>query len=178
MAGEYSWKLQELVKGASVLSSAAAAVLERRQGGWGFSTEWNVLVDTDPGPGRTWISKRRPANDTGSIPSDGLKAEPFFRRFLEADVMSADATVASNKAGEAKVKYDLLARAIPAMSNAVAANRLASLNDNNYDMPAEAKPNGWHDATNRWKHSDFCYVALPYVYPMFEEMISRGGLNQ
>jgi chitodextrinase len=177
MAGEYSWKLQEMVKGASVLSSAAAAVLERRQGGWGFSTEWNILEDIEPGPGTNWQSHRRPPNQTATIPSDGLKTEPFFRRFLEPDLMSADATTASNKAGEKKVQYDVLARAIPAMSNAVAANRLDSLNDNNYDMPAD-KPNGWHDATNRWKHSDFCYVALPYVYPMFQEMISRGGLNQ
>lgn len=93
-------------------------------------------------------------------------------------MLSANATTASNKAGENKVKYDLLARAIPAMSNAVAANRLDSLGDNNYNMPGEAKKNGWHDAGNRWMHSDFCYVALPYVYPMFQEMISRGGLNQ
>ena len=64
------------------------------------------------------------------------------------------------------------------MSNAVAANRMDSLGDNNYDMPGEAKQNVWHDVGNRWKHSDFCNVALPYVYPMFQEMITRGGLNQ
>jgi hypothetical protein len=179
MTGEYSWKLQEMVKGASVLSSAAAAVLERRQGGWGFSTEWNILEDIEPGPGTNWQSHRRPPDQTAAVPSDGLKTEPFFRRFLEPNLMSADATVASNKAGETKVKYDVLARGMPAMSNAVAANLLASLGTgSNYDMPGEAKKNGWYDGTNRWRHSDFCYVALPYVYPMFQEMISRGGLNQ
>lgn len=48
----------------------------------------------------------------------------------------------------------------------------------NDPAPNIAKRNGWHDTENRWKHSDFCYVVLRYVYPIFQEMISRGGLNQ
>jgi hypothetical protein len=30
---------------------------------------------------------------------------------------------------------------------------------------------------NRWLHSDFKAVALPYVHPMYEAMISKGSLN-
>jgi len=30
---------------------------------------------------------------------------------------------------------------------------------------------------NKWRHGVFKVLALPYVYPMYEEMISRGSLK-
>lgn len=79
-----------------------------------------------------------------------------------------------------KVKYDLLARGIPAMSNATAANVMTSLGKNNYPMhtTGKAASNGaFPTPDSKWRHSDFKAVALPYVYPMYEEMISRGALK-
>lgn len=190
--GEFSWKLQELVKGNYLTSSASGLVIERRQGGWEFNVAWDNLVvlgnQADLPPEQTvnkviingivYDSQPLQPNEASSITSEELKTKPFFRDFNEADLINPNATIASAKAGETKVKYDTLARAIPAMSHAVAANRLESLDSKNYDMPTLAKKNGWHDAGNRWRHSDFYAVALPYVYPMFQEMISRGELNK
>jgi len=187
--GEFSWKLQELVKGNYLTSSASGLVIERRQGGWEFNIAWDKLVvlgnQADLPPEQTvnkvtingivYDSQQLTPQETESITNEELKNKPFFRNFDESDWFN---TISATKAGETKVKYDVLARAIPAMSHAVAANRLNSLGENNYDMPSSAKKNGWHNAENRWRHSDFCFVALPYVYPMFQEMISRGGLNQ
>ena len=190
--GEFSWKLQELVKGNYLTSSASGLVIERRQGGWEFNVAWDNLVvlgnQADLPPEQTvnkviingivYDSQPLQPNEASSITNEELKTKPFFRDFDESDLINPNATIASAKAGETKVKYDTLARAIPAMSHAVAANRLESLDSKNYDMPTLAKKNGWYDAGNRWRHSDFYAVALPYVYPMFQEMISRGELNK
>jgi hypothetical protein len=180
IAGEFSWKLQELVKGAHLLSSLAGAVLERRQGGWRFNPDWNILVETHPGPGSTWISRRRLPSDTVSLTTADLQRRTFFFPFLEPKLTAPDASVASAKAGEPLVKYDILARGIPALSNAVAANPLPSLGDErNFNMPLKGRTNlPWPRKSGRWWHSDFKAVALPYVYPMYEAMIARGNLNQ
>jgi hypothetical protein len=183
LAGAYSWKLQELVKGAHLSDSLAAAVLERRQGGWSFNPEWYKQRGyTNSGP---IMSLRFPSEtNEAEVPTEELKTKPFFRRFLEADLMDPDPATASAKAGETKVKYDVLARAIPAMSNAVAANPLPSLGSRNFDMPGDgvAKDSSGNKLTlptpnNQWRHSDFKVIALPYVYPMYEAMISQGGLK-
>ncbi len=97
--------------------------------------------------------------------------------------MSANAATASAKAGEAWVRYDLFARGIPAMSNATAANVMASLtNARNFPMHTAGKvaANGPFPTNARgdWRHSDFKDVGLPYVYPMYQAMIDRGGLSQ
>jgi len=68
------------------------------------------------------------------------------------------------------------------MSYAVAANALPGVEG--VDIEKEGRdsskwPADGHDGlrVNRWIHSDFKNVALPYVQPMFQEMITRGGLN-
>ena len=68
------------------------------------------------------------------------------------------------------------------MSYAVAANALPGVKS--IDMEKEGRVAGkWpadgHDGlrVNRWIHSDFKNVALPYVHPMFQKMITTGGLN-
>jgi len=68
------------------------------------------------------------------------------------------------------------------MSYAVAPNALPDVES--IDMEKEGRdPSKWpadgHDSDRRgrWIHSDFKNVALPYVQPMFQEMITRGGLN-
>ncbi len=181
IAGEYSWKLQELVKGASLVSSLAGQVLERRQGGWRFNPDWNILVDTDPGPGSNWISRRRLPTETVSLTTADLQGRTFFYPFLEPKLTDLDASVASAKAGERLVKYDVLARGIPALSNAAAANPLPAIGPGrSFNMPLDGRANSasWPRDSGRWWHSDFKAVALPYVYPMYEAMIARGNLNQ
>ncbi|MGH8019022.1 MAG: hypothetical protein ACREIA_12155 [Opitutaceae bacterium] len=178
-----AWKAQELLKGVDWTTSGASLFMIRGQAGWGFNADWNIIEDPSgpPGHGNPPISRRRSPQETLSILDEELKTTPFFYNFLDSELTSSDA-VASAKAGEAMVKYDLLARAIPAMSNAVAANNMPSFTANrNFDMSVQGKaigngpfPTG---EGGPWRHGDFKVVALPYVYPMYEEMITLGGLK-
>ncbi|MBM3938469.1 MAG: hypothetical protein FJ333_07445 [Sphingomonadales bacterium] len=69
------------------------------------------------------------------------------------------------------------------MSYAAAANALPGVES--VDMEKKGRdsskwPVEWHSEefrVGRWIHSDFKNVALPYIHPMFQEMIARGNLN-
>jgi hypothetical protein len=172
-----AWKAQELVKGVDWSTSLVSIFMERGQSGWGFNPYWDDVYG-DPSIG---IVRTRMSPEHAAMLSDAqLMAHPFFRTFLEPDLASTSTSIASVKADEANVRYDLFARGIPAASNAAAANFMMSLDPNNYAMHTEGKVaiNGpFPTPDNMWRHSDFRDVALPYVYPMYEEMISRGALK-
>jgi hypothetical protein len=165
-----AWKAQELVKGVNWTTSLAAAFMERGQGGWDSDLAYLFTSHA-------------------SITNEQLKTRPFFDEFKEDDLINADPAIASAKAGETKVHYDLLARGLPALSYAAAANRLSVLDEvppsRNFDMEAEGRtqnqwPSEGHTSSttqNRWLHSDFKNAALPYVYQMYEAMIAKGSLK-
>ena len=164
-----AWVTQEFAKGASFAESAAVAFLSRTQGGWGQSCYY-------------WPSGSLP-------PSPDQTREPYFGYFLERDLFDADAAKASAKAASLTVEYDLLARALPAMSFATAVHMLGSSEASraalNFDLEANGRlPGVWpvqgHTGTSdvgRWLHSDFKNVALPFVYPMYCELILKGDLQ-
>jgi hypothetical protein len=162
-----AWKSQELVKGVNWTTSLAAAFMERGQGGWDADLAYLFTSNA-------------------SITNEQLKTRPFFDEFKENDLINADPAIASNKAGEAKVQYDLLARGLPALSYAAAANLVPALSGNrNFNMEIEGRtqnqwPSEGHTSSttqNRWLHSDFKNAALPYVYQMYEAMIAKGSLK-
>jgi hypothetical protein len=89
-----------------------------------------------------------------------------------------------------QVVWRLLGHAIPAQSDAVAVNIIKELVDEkrNFHMPEESALNkqGWtdermnDDVTERrtqWLHSDFRNVAMPFVYPVYEKMLSIAELT-
>ena len=163
-----SWKAQELVKGVNWTRSIADVFMERGQAGWDRDL-WYLGV---------------PAAD---IRDEELRIRPFFDEFVESDLIDPDPAIASAMAGEKRVQYDLLARALPAMSFAAAANALPdSVGDRDFNLEASGRaPGQWPSeghtgdpkAEGRWLHSDFKAVALPYVHRMFDGMIARGGLR-
>ena len=162
-----AWKAQELVKGVSWTASLAALFMERGQAGWDSDLAYLFTPNA-------------------SITNEQLKTRPFFDEFKEDDLINIDPAIASAKAGETKVQYDLLARGLPALSYAAAANLVPALSgDRNFNMETEGRtPNRWpsegHTSTttqNRWLHSDFKNAALPYVYQMYEAMIAKGSLK-
>jgi len=150
-----AWKTQELVKGQV---NALSVPMSRGQGGWGTN---------------------------GDYPGNGDLAQfPRFKYFRESSLHGADVVSASSTAGNSNVKYDLLARAIPALSYASAVIPLGGDIDS-VDMEALGRISQWPseghtgtDESNRWLHSDFRNVALQYVYPMYEIMINKGPLNE
>jgi hypothetical protein len=164
-----AWTAQELVKGVTWTTSLAAGFMERGQGGWDADLAYLFASNA-------------------SITNEQIKTRPFFDEFKEDDLINADPAIASTKASEAKVQYDLLARGLPALSYAAAANRLSALDlgpqSRNFDMEAEGRTqNQWptegHSGGNsgKWLHSDFKNAALPYVYQMYEAMIAKGSLK-
>jgi hypothetical protein len=177
-----AWKAQELVKGVNWSTSLVSLFMKRGQAGWGFNSDWyKQRGKTNSGP---IMSLRFPFETSeAEVPTADLKTKPFFKDFLEPSIISANVSSTSGKAGETKVKYDLLARGIPAMSNATAANVMPSLTgERNFPMHSAGKvaANGPFPTNARgdWRHSDFKAVGLPYVYPMYQAMIDRGGFNQ
>ena len=99
-----------------------------------------------------------------------------------------DPAVASAWAGIDQVQYDLLARGIPALSYAAGIDIVQTENNQitNFDVEAKGRSEGeWpteghssDNASNRWLHSDFRNVALPYVHKMYQSMINKGNLNE
>jgi len=154
-----AWKAQELVKGKTGFESLASLALSRSQAGWRLNGDYEA--------------------------GDDIKLIPRFKPFLESDLTGADQTLASNKAGQTdpNVRFDLLARGIPALSDAAAVDTVPGVQ--NYDMEANGRHSGeWPSEdhggageSGRWLHSDFRNVALPYVSPMYQQMINLGGLN-
>jgi hypothetical protein len=161
-----AWAAQELVKGVSWMTSLADFVMIRRQAGWKRDLWYFGVPETE-------ISKI------------DLMTQPFFNDFIENDLVDANPVIASAKAGEKKVQFDLLARGLPALSYAAAANPVTALgNTRNFNMELNGRTeNRWPteghsgDNTGNWLHSDFRNVALPYVYQMYEAMIIKGSLQ-
>ncbi len=161
------WALSELVKGAQVHQSLAALAFERMQGGWGTNNSYPLLKQGSPGV--QWV--------------------PYFRPFLEGNLFSVDANLASALAAQAFVQYDLLAHGIPALSfpagqQPVFRGMGALPADRNIDLEVLGRnPGVWpsldrdpNEAT-RWLHSDIREIALPYIHPAFTKLISLGGLQ-
>ena len=115
---------------------------------------------------------------------------PFFRPFEQRWLHLRPIAPGSPLADMPKMRYDLLARGLPALSPAAGSTPFPRLGGNssvmNYDLENQGRPIGgsWPAAghgspltRDRWLHSDFKNVALPYVYPLFQTMINRGSLR-
>ena len=156
-----AWGHQEMIKGGAVLG---ALPFSRVQGGWGFE------------PYRTTEALIKLYPESATLM---LQKTPLFLPFLEKDLFGENG---AQIAADPKVRYDILARGIPSMSFAAAANALPDIKS--FDVEDKGSiagkwPTDGHDSDRRgrWIHSDFKNVALPYVQPMFQEMIARGGLS-
>jgi len=120
------------------------------------------------------------------ISSDQLKKIPYFRPFLEPSLLAANPIPCKPQDNfQRKVKYDVLARGIPALSFAAGQGAVGAFGESrNYNMETRGRVEGrWpsdghtdHFRSGRWIHSDFKNVALPYVAPMYQAMIIQASL--
>ncbi len=164
LQGRGAWKAQELVKGKNWLESLASIPMTRGQAGWRLNGDYEA-------------------------PTGGIES-PRFHPFLEPNLHLAATGVGSagsDKADEeipANVRFDLLARGIPALSYAAAVDAVPGGSIQNFDMQADGRVNGiWPTEEHSgdlsgWLHSDFRNVALPYNFKMYQEMINRGSLYE
>lgn len=185
------WKTQELLKGVGWTRSLGALPMERSQGGWGFNAAWRGRF-IPSGPERLLGGRYEllaPAV-AERITNAQLRTHPFFRPFEQRWLHVLSIAPGSPLADMPKMRYDLLARGLPALSPAAGSTPFPALGGNesiiNYDLEGRGRPvsgdwpldgHGSPLTHDRWLHSDFKNVALPYVYPLFLTMINRGGLR-
>jgi hypothetical protein len=82
--------------------------------------------------------------------------------------------------GDQDTQWHLLAESIPAMSFAAAANTVegAQANFNMMQQTNEWPESRLNSIRNaNWLHSDLKNISLNYVLPMYEQMITTGGLR-
>jgi hypothetical protein len=179
--GEGAWKTQELLKGNF---SLPALTVSERQGGWGFNSDWDTDNIWAWPPIRQTMS---PEDTTKYVTDEYLINRPFFRRFQEVSLHYGAGMLHHTEWALDKKNtwYSLLARGIPASTYAAGGIPLLSENTadepiTNYDLEKRGRSNAWpeqghgsKDTKQRWLHSDFKNVALPYVHPFFTFMIEQ-----
>lgn len=185
------WKTQELLKGVGWSRSIAAIAMERTQGGWGFNPAWRGrYVPNGPTKSTGGYYERMDPITAGRITSAQLTQDPFFRPLYEGCLRGPRLLAPSPILDCANMRYDLLARAIPAMTFAAGAAPVPPTDGGsqveNFDLETLGRtdPKHWpsegHGATRlagRWLHSDFKNVALPYVTPLYTQMIKSAALR-
>jgi hypothetical protein len=185
------WKTQELLKGVGWTRSLGTLPMERSQAGWGFNTAWRGPF-VPSGPDRLLGGRHELLSPAvaARITDAQLLTHPFFRPFEQRWLHAPSSTPASPLIEAPRVRYDLLARGIPALSPAAGSTPMPATGGpgsvTNYDLESQGRPAGigWptegHHSQltkDRWLHSDFKNVALPFDYPLFLTMINRGGLR-
>lgn len=179
--GYGAWKTQELLKGNY---SLPALTVSERQGGWGFNGDWDTNNIWAWPPIRQTMS---PEDTVKNITNEYLIARPFFRPFQEISLHYGVGMLHQTEwaLDRKNTWYDVLARGIPAST--FAAGGIPLLTENisdepvvNYNLEAKGRGNNWptqghnnESIRNRWLHSDFKNVALPYVHPFFGYIITQ-----
>ena len=185
------WKTQELLKGVGWSRSIAAIAMERTQGGWGFNPAWRGrFIPSGPTKSTSGYYERMDPITAGRITSAQLTQDPFFRPLYEGCLRGPRLLAPSPILDCSNMRYDLLARAIPAITFAAGAAPIPPTDDGsqveNFDLETLGRtdPTQWpsegHGATRlagRWLHSDFKNVALPYVTPFYTQMIKSAALR-
>ena len=72
---------------------------------------------------------------------------------------------------------ELLAKAIPARTFAIGANKIPNKEEQCTNMPDVFRPNGWPRSKPQWLHSDFKDVAFVYTHKVYERVVGIGDLT-
>lgn len=185
------WKTQELLKGVGWGRSLGAIAMERSQCGWGFNPAWRGrYVPHGPTKSAGGHYERLDPADAAKLTPSQLKKDSFFTPPKESCLREPGLLAPSPILDGTNMRYDLLARAIPAMTFAAGAAPVPPTDDGspveNFDLETLGRtdPKHWpsegHGATRlagRWLHSDFKNVALPYVTPLYTHMIKTAALR-
>ena len=139
-----SWKTQELLKGVGWTRSLAALAMGRTQGGWGFNPAWRgrYVPRAHGRPQGGYYERLDPAT-AARLPAEQMLRTPFFRPFEEARLHDLSPAPVSPLLDPARIRYDLLARAIPAMTYAAGSNPMPSSGSGrsfaNFDLEAQGR---------------------------------------
>jgi hypothetical protein len=173
--GRYSWQKQELYKGrdnsADLVTSWVAA---NDTAGWGFKGSLTVRLT-----GEEWT----PDFDATSANGLSLSTLMVTPVFFPTPPEMFNATLGKG------LQNGVLAYAIPSLSTAIGHEEVNPTSIDNINMNNDiAHPNGWWrlglggdqgpgDLDRCWLHSDMFEVAYYYVYTLFDDFVTRGGLK-
>ncbi len=175
--GTYAWVWQEKGKG----TSAHDWFIGSTHGGWLFSYYWR---DSSGNPLSPSIM-----NDTAS---STLQYQPMFSVGSSENGPPDQDLLGTDGSAYAQAHRDrILSDAIPALTLPVGANAVTNLDirageQRNFDMQASFET-GWPSAKSnismdpeayKWHHSDFDYVAYPFTYKLFNQIVIVGNLNK
>jgi hypothetical protein len=163
------WRTQERVKGTLNLFGIY-------YGGWGFNLS-DYFVSTPP---RTDLSPWPPER-ADTLTDKQLRTKPFFKNGGPFDELTVDGVI--DGAIVNNYRDRVLAEAIPALTPAVGMNTVNPFEDNNLDMQTRFKTKigenvFWPRQKEDWLHSDLREVAFAYVFPLFKQVITLGGLDK
>lgn len=172
---EAAWVTQEMRKGTTLIWLGPG----NYEAGWGFNAFYDVVDGMDPNTGMPIFRRRTPGETLGLTTGD-LQAHSFFENFDEQGLYGPNG---GTLAGQAALRNQLLADAIPALSNPMGSNPLPNAGPtfSNVDM-LELRPAGTSGVrgsggTDLSEHS--AIMQLPYsdVSGVFGEMLERGNLR-
>lgn len=174
---DMAWVFQERIKGGTITTLLPGV---DSHGGWGFNSVYTGLFGSPMDPATANL-----------LSNDVIRVTPFYKPFNITGIYGTNGSViASNPT----VRCKLFAEAIPAVSRATGANKILGfgmplgIDSGNIDMNAVLRrPSSggiqWppERATssygNHWLHCDFREVAFPFVYKLFDDMVTQGGLQ-
>jgi hypothetical protein len=161
---ERSWVMQEMRKGTTV-----EWITGNAEAGWGFNGDYSGLS----------------VAQANALSNSVLQTNAFFRHFDDEDLY---ATNGSAVAQQPATYRQLLADAIPALSNPMGRNEMGGWGaSRNRDYMTQGGgsgfrrgtyPSGWPRSENDWRHSDIKNIAYPYNRNLFDKIVGDGGLQQ
>jgi hypothetical protein len=174
--GTYAWVWQEKGKG----TAAHDWFIGSTHGGWKFSYYWvdsfgNPLSPSIMNDTLNSILQNQPMFSVGSSqngpPDQDLRGDEYGSAFAQAH------------------RDRILSDAIPALTLPVGANHVDKFaprngDDKNFNMQTSFET-GWPAARSqptdeeayKWHHSDFDYVAYPFTYKLFNQIVTSGNLK-
>jgi hypothetical protein len=173
--GAYTWAWEEKGKG----NASHDYFISSSHGGWKFSYYWR---DSFGNPLSASIM-----NDT---PDSILQRQPMFSFLSEPNGEPDDDLLGEDASAYAQANRDrILSDAIPALTLPVGANHVDKFaprngDDKNFNMQTSFET-GWPAARSqptdeeayKWHHSDFDYVAYPFTYKLFNQIVASGNLK-
>ena len=163
------WQKQETHKGIEPVAGSLA-------GGWGFHC-WKVPTGL-PEPCAYRMVRYSAAEAATMVANGSITNHPVF---------SVTGTQLNNRDATQDGIYRALAEHVPAISSPVGGNSVGNDVTENIDMNDDSndgilRPNGWgRSFANKykldWQHSDMKDMAFFYVYPLYDQVTTKGALR-
>lgn len=174
--GRNSWVMQEKWKGRPSGPGGSETM------GWGFNREDTQYNPYDVGLGA--IVHLGPINTNNSSISDNqLISRPFFLNVVPTGIGSGLFSSVSVDFSAIKPFYNrILAEGIPALTEATGGKSGGVMSEYrknimSIDMDSRKNYTAWPRKEKQWWHSDIKDVALPYTWPIVQEIVNKGALQ-